>query len=156
MGRPTTSGEAAGRGRAQRGFTYLLLLWWVAIGGVMLAAMGQQWLMADRRERDIELADRGEQIRIALQAYADVPVTPGQSRLPARLEDLLEDHRTGHLVRHLRRVWSDPVTKGPWGLLRAPDGIGILGVYSRATAVPVRPPKGVNTYADWRFEIGAM
>jgi type II secretory pathway pseudopilin PulG len=159
MARPTTSGEPRVERRGERrarGFTYLLLLGWVAIGGVMLATMGEQWLMADRRERDIELADRGEAIRLALQAYADVPVSPGQSRLPAHLEDLLEDTRTGHLVRHLRRLQPDPVTRGPWGLLHAPDGVGILGVYSRSTATPVRPPKGVTTYGDWRFEIGAM
>jgi len=135
-----------------RGFTYLMLLWWVTIGSVMLAALGQQWGMASRRERDTELAFRGEQIRVALEAYAQVPVLEGQRRLPMDLRELLEDQRSGVTLHHLRRAWPDPVTGRDWGLIRhQPDG-GIKGVYSLSRRKPVRPPAGVASYKDWRFE----
>ena len=35
------------------GFTYLLLLWWVALAGVMLMALGESWSMQARRDRGV-------------------------------------------------------------------------------------------------------
>ena len=66
-----------------RGFSYLMVLLWVAISGVMLMALSRAWLLESRRERDTELIYRGEQIREALSAYAAVPVSTGRSRAPA-------------------------------------------------------------------------
>jgi hypothetical protein len=54
------------------------------------------------------------------------------------------------LKRHLRSVWPDPVTGGPWGLLR--DGEYIRGVYSLAKGKPLRAPEGVMSYEEWRFD----
>lgn len=51
------------------GFTYLALLWWVAISSVMLAALAQQWGIESRLQREIELVFRGEQIKAALVSY---------------------------------------------------------------------------------------
>lgn len=139
--------------QGQRGFTYLMLLWWVAIAGVMLAAAGRSWQLDARRVRDAELAWRGEQIRRALETYSQAPVADGVRRLPLELEELLEDQRTGQTVRHLRRLWPDPVTGAQWGVVRRePDG-AITGVYSRSALQPVRAPAGVNSYAAWRFEV---
>ena len=42
-----------------RGFTYLMVLLWVAISGVMLMALSRAWLLESRRERDTELIYRG-------------------------------------------------------------------------------------------------
>lgn len=138
-----------------RGFTYLMVLLWVAISGVMLMALSRAWLLESRRERDTELAYRGEQIRLALSAYAAVPVSTGVSRAPARLEDLLEDRRSGQVVRHLRRVWRDPITNSPnWGLLKDANG-GIVGVYSLSKRLPLLAPQGVKRYEEWRFEASA-
>ncbi len=137
--------------RNQQGFTYLMLLWWVAISGVMLMAVSHSWVMASRREREAELVYRGEQIRAALQSYAKVPLSNGLTTYPKRLEDLLEDQRTGKVVRHLRQVWRDPITNSPtWGLLKAGDGI--RGVYSLSTQAPIKPPEGVKSYRQWWFE----
>ncbi len=138
-----------------RGFTYLMVLFWVAISGVMLMALSRTWLMDARRERDTELTYRGEQIREALSAYAAVPVSTGSSRAPERLEDLLEDRRSGQVVRHLRRVWRDPITNSlAWGLVKDAQG-GIVGVFSNSPKVPLLGPVGVLTYRDWRFEIAS-
>ena len=134
----------------QGGFTYLMLLWWVALAGVMLMALGQSWSMQARRERETELIHRGEAIRVAIEAYVSVPVGEGVSRLPNKLEDLLEDRRSGELRRHLRQLWRDPLTRGgEWGLVR--DAGGISGVHSLSRQVPLVPPAGVERYDQWRF-----
>ncbi|RZI81338.1 MAG: type II secretion system protein [Rubrivivax sp.] len=132
-----------------RGFTYLMLLWWVAVSSVLLAALGQNWAIEARRQREMELVFRGEQIRAAIQSYRDA--TPGAvKRLPTRLEDLLEDTRGPKDLRHLRRLWPDPITgSSQWGEVR--DGDFIVGVYSRARQQPLRAPANVSSYEEWRF-----
>lgn len=125
-----------------------MLLWWVAISGVMLMALAERWSHTAQRQREAELAFRGDQIRRAIEAYASVPVAPGISRLPQRLDDLLEDRRSGQLVRHLRRLWPDPITGQPWVLVNL--GSGIAGVHSPSMLPPLR--KGVgDSYAEWQF-----
>ena len=89
----------------QRGFTYLMLLWWVAIQGVLLMALSQRWSMEVQRQREAELLWRGLQIRAAIEAYSKVQVNEGASRFPQRLQDLTQDLRSGRTVRHLREVW---------------------------------------------------
>lgn len=154
MDAPTARGEAGVRVRPrQAGFTYLMLLWWVAISGFMLATLGHSWLLDARRAREAELIWRAEQFRMAIEAYASVPVAEGTSRLPTRLADLLEDRRSGQLQRHLKRVWTDPITgRTEWGLVR--EGEGIVGVHSLSTARPLNAPEGVETYAQWVFVAG--
>jgi len=143
----------ARRRHGEGGFTYLMLLWWVAISGFMLATLGQSWLLDARRAREAELIWRADQLRQAIEAYASVPVSPGASRLPTRLVDLLEDRRSGELQRHLKRVWTDPITgRAEWGLVR--EGEGIVGVHSLSTAKPLNAPDGVETYAEWVFLAG--
>ena len=135
----------------RRGFTYLMLLWWVAIGGVMLAAVGQSWRLESRRQRDLELAFRGEQIRVAIEAYRSFR-PEGRMDLPRQLTDLVVDKRGGEPQHHLRRLWPDPVTGGEWGLVLAEGRIS--GVFSTSTATPLRGPLGVESYGEWRFEVG--
>lgn len=135
------------------GFTYLMLLWWVALSGLMLAALAQSWVLDARRAREAELVWRGEQFRLAIEAYASVPVGEGQSQLPRRLEDLLEDRRSGELQRHLKRIWPDPMTgRTEWGLVR--EGDGITGVHSLSVARPLNAPEGVLRYEQWTFVLG--
>jgi type II secretory pathway pseudopilin PulG len=145
------------RRRAQRGFTYFMLLWWVALSGLVLAALSQQWRFERQREKEAEMVARAEEIRQALTAYHEM--TPGGQvgSWPARLADLLEDRRGPSVRRHLRRLWVDPLTGKPeWGLVReSATAPGIQGVYSLATARPIRAPAGISSYAEWRFEGGA-
>ncbi len=133
------------------GFTYLMLLWWVAVSSVLLAALGQSWAIEARRQREAELVFRGEQIKAAIQSYRDA--TPGPvKQLPKRLEDLLEDARGPAIRHHLRRLWPDPISGSKqWGLVR--EGDTILGVYSESEQPPLRAPAGVARYEDWRFEL---
>lgn len=138
-------------GQRARGFTYLMLLWWVAVSSVMLAALGQGWALEARRQREMELVFRGEQIKAAIAAYQEATPTFPKT-LPTRLEDLIEDQRGPVVKRHLRRWWPDPITgSGEWGLLR--EGPFIRGVHSTSKQRPLRAPEGISTYEEWRFEV---
>ena len=73
-------------------------------------------------------------------------------RLNERLSDLLDDTRQGEPRHHLRRLWADPITGGPWGLLRTEDG-RIRGVYSNSPNKPLTGPESVNAYPEWLFDV---
>ncbi len=148
------------RAARQRGFTYIALLLAVAVHGAVLAAAASVWHTAQKRERERELLFIGDQFRSAIRAYATTgPGTTGQ--LPRTLDDLLLDPRFPGARRHLRKVYVDPMTwKAEWGLVRTPDGHGILGVYSLSPEAPLktanfrpadRALEGAASYADWKF-----
>jgi type II secretory pathway pseudopilin PulG len=150
------------RGVAARGFTYLWLLFVLALGGAALAALGSSWQLAAQRERESELMFRGLQIRDAIERHA-AATPPGQPTLPRSLDELLQDTRGERPRHHLRRLYADPWTGRPdWVLLRREDG-GIYGVHSRATVPALRrhdlglppPRQPTGTVADWRFEASA-
>lgn len=131
-GEPCRRHRPGPRRSAGRGFSYLLLLFSLAMSGAALAALGSRWQQAAQRSREAELIFRGEQIQDALQRYHDAS-PPGQPSLPETLEALLADARSGPPRHHLRRLWTDPFTGRPdWLLLREASGRGIVGVRSRA------------------------
>jgi hypothetical protein len=149
----------AGHGQ-ERGATYLLLLFMLAIMAAGMAAMGTQWAVAAQRERETELLFRGAEFSRALASWRDA--TPaGQPTSPLLLEELLEDQRGTTARHHLRRLYADPYTgAADWELLRGADG-RIVAVASRARlpalrrvhkplragADPEKPSLG-----DWIFE----
>jgi type II secretory pathway pseudopilin PulG len=107
---------ATGRPRS-RGFTYLGLLFFVAITAASLAALGQSWSTAMQRERERELEFRGEEIARAIASY--VKASPGSPpQYPEQLTDLLIDRRGAKTRHHLRRAYLDPFTGKPdWVLV---------------------------------------
>jgi type II secretory pathway pseudopilin PulG len=121
----------------QGGFTYLWLLLVLAAGGAGLAALGERANTAVQRERETELAFRGGEIARAIAAYW--AATPGPAKaLPESLQDLLEDRRGPHVVRHLRRLYVDPFTgEVDWVLVKTEDG-RIAGLHSRAAVAAFR------------------
>ena len=141
--------------KAQRGFTYLWLLFVLAAGAAGLAAIAQRTSVAVQREREAELQFRGNEIAHAISAYR--ASTPGSVKhLPTTLEDLLDDRRGTRPVRHLRRLYTDPFTgQADWVLVLNEDG-RISGVHSRSDAVALRvvdlpPPKaGELARVSWR------
>lgn len=139
------------------GFTYLGLLIAVALMGIGLAAIGEVWSTALKRERERELLFVGGQFRQAIGRYYEG--SPGVKQYPRKLEDLLEDKRFPVIKRYLRRIYLDPMTGKPdWGLLM--QGDQILGVYSQSKDKPFKTANfqpadayfaDSNAYSDWRF-----
>jgi type II secretory pathway pseudopilin PulG len=142
-------------GRKQRGFTYLAFMLFVALLGAGLAAYGELASHAAQREKEAELLFRGEQYRDAIASYYKK-----EQRYPKALQELLEDKRYPMPVRHLRKLYRDPITgEEEWGLVEAPGG-GVMGVFSRSEQEPVKSgnfsPKNQEfadqqRYADWKF-----
>ncbi len=145
----------------QRGFTYLLVLFLVAALGVFAAQTGVVWHQATQREREAELLAIGVEFARALARYRDA--SP-DGVLPGSLQPLVEDRRSGAPVRHLRRIYRDPLTgETNWGLEKAAGQI--TGVYSLAPGAPIRerdlPPElagakeGAKKYSEWIFRPAA-
>jgi type II secretory pathway pseudopilin PulG len=143
----------------EKGFTYVWIMFVVALTGITLAAAGQVWRTEARREKEKELMFVGDQFRQAIGSYYESsPEMP--KRYPDSLEKLLLDNRFPIVKRHLRKIFFDPMTgSGEWGLIRQP-GIGIVGVYSLSTQAPLKKTnfhardasfKGAESYRDWKF-----
>ena len=147
----------------QRGITYLGLLFAVAVVGISLAGTGVVMQLEGRREREKELLFIGEEFRQAITSYYNMAINDGQHQYPRRLEDLLLDERSQIPVRHLRRIYRDPMSNTTnWELIRQPEGIS--GVASRSRDKPVKIAgfdpvqdgfESANSYADWHFDHAA-
>lgn len=146
----------AGRGR-HSGYTYLLVLFLVAALGLVAAETGVVWQQATQREREADLLAIGVEFARALGSYRDASA---DGLPPQDLMQLVEDRRSGVLVRHLRRVYRDPLTgQAEWGLEKA--GGRIVGIYSLAPGIPIREhdlPDEIQAtetraerYAQWVF-----
>ena len=146
-------------GRGAQGFTYLAVLFAVALLGAGLALAGTLWETAARRDKEAELLHVGDAYRRAIKAYYEA--TPsGVQRYPQRLEQLLKDDRFPSTRRYLRRLYRDPLTNGTkWGTVIAVDG-GIVGIFSLSAKAPLKIGEfrladadftGGKSYADWQF-----
>lgn len=142
---------------AQSGFTYLIVLFLVAALGVFAAQTGIVWHHAAQREREAELLAIGVEFARALARYRDA--SP-DGALPESLQPLIEDRRSGVVVRHLRRIYRDPFTgETNWGLEKVAGQI--TGIYSLSPGTPIRerglPPElagadeGAKKYSEWVF-----
>lgn len=160
---PTGERPSRGGRTRQRGFTYLLLLFMLVIGGIGLAALGEQARQRALREQEAELAFRGAEIASAIASYVDA--SPGGSRaLPRSVDDLLEDRRSGRVVRHLRQLRPDPIGDG-WVWLapgeggcsgaprNAPRSLGVAGVRSSGERLLLRRDgPQARPACDWLFQ----
>jgi type II secretory pathway pseudopilin PulG len=143
----------------ERGFTYIGVLVLVALVGIALAAAGQVWHTAAKREKERELLFIGQEFRTALNRYAKH--TPGkEKRAPMSLEELLQDPRHPGIRRYLRKIYVDPMTGSTeWGLIKGPAG-EIYGMHSLSTDEPLKNAnfaladrrfEGAAKYSDWVF-----
>lgn len=144
------------------GFTYIGLLILLAIIALVATASLQFGSIVQRRAAEEELLAIGKEYRAALQSYASL--TPmGQKRYPASLAELLKDPRFPQNVRHLRKIYADPLSgKEEWGIVQPIEGQGVLAVYSLVEAKPIkignfdaesRGFENSQSYRDWRFGI---
>lgn len=139
-----------------RGFTYMTVLFIVAVITAGLALVGEVWETAAKREKETQLLFIGNQYRQAITRY----YLAGKNQYPRALEDLLKDPRQPGTVRYLRRLYADPITgNAEWGIVKAPDA-GIAGVYSLSEDKPLKIANfkqrdagfdGSQTYSAWKF-----
>lgn len=143
----------------QQGFTYVVMLLALAIFCVGLAAIGKTWSVVAQRDKEDELIQIGDEYESAIADYYNH--SPSKvKKYPGSFQDLLQDTRYVGTVRHIRRIYIDPITKNStWGLIPAPDG-GFMGVYSLSTKetlhkTPVMLTDGSFVaglrYIDWKF-----
>lgn len=147
-------------GLASAGFSYIGLLIFIAILGVISAASLQVGSLLQRRAAEEELLAVGAEFRRAMVSFANATV-PGQNRLPRTLEDLLKDPRHPNTRRHLRKIYTDPISgSSEWGLIASVDGRGIIGIHSLSDQAPIKITgfdvayqgfATAATYRDWRF-----
>jgi type II secretory pathway pseudopilin PulG len=147
----------AGQTDREAGYTYpavliLLVAAALAAQSTSIPTSGQM-----QREREAELLFRGLAYRDAIEAYWNAGGVNGT--LPTRLQDLVSDPRVEG-VRHIRRLYDDPMPGGGWRIIQDPGG-GITGVFSSAPGAPQRSAylpsglvdfKNAESYQDWRFE----
>jgi type II secretory pathway pseudopilin PulG len=141
----------------QKGFTYLTVLFVVAMMSTGLALIGEVWNTSNLREKEAELLHIGNEYRKAIERYY---LSGPQRQYPKNLADLVKDPRMPGTVRYLRRLYPDPITgKEEWGLVKSADG-GFAGVYSLSEAAPLKTAgfavrdatfEGKTKYAEWQF-----
>ncbi len=157
--------HASSRTQPHAGFTYLGLLILLAIIALVASASLQVGSILQRRAAEEELLTIGLQFRQALQSYAAMSQA-GQKRFPSSLADLVKDPRFPHTVRHLRKIYVDPLTgKDEWGVVTAVDGTGILALYSLSKDKPIKVGnfdpvwqgfEASDSYQRWRFSATAL
>lgn len=150
---------AGHRRQNETGFTYLVVLFMVAVTSTMALRGLQNSQTMNKREREEELLFVGEAFRDAIRLYYEG--TPGTAKeYPPSLEALLLDSRTTTRRRPLRRIYRDPLMNDDrWGLVKTEDG-RIKGVYSLSSALPIKKSgfgAGLEQFAvakdyrDWKF-----
>lgn len=158
LDRPEVVNRERARLGNQRGATYLFAMFSVVVMGLTLSLAAKQWKMVVQREQEADLLAKGIEIQAALEAYSNTikagRVMPGEV-YPLSLAELTKPPKP-----FLRKAYKDPMGRGDWEYLRAPNG-GIRGVRSRSTAKPIKkrefPPavrhfEGLPRYSDWVFQ----
>ena len=144
---------------AQAGFTYVFMMAALATFSIGLAVIGPRWADQAKREREQELVRVGSLYASAIASY--YAAAPGSLRpYPPELKDLLEDTRRVGTLRHIRKLYADPLDPSRrWGLVRAPDG-GVMGVFSLSEDAPFHTASldigsttlaPVEHYSAWKF-----
>jgi type II secretory pathway pseudopilin PulG len=143
----------------ERGYSFVAVLVLLAIVALGLAAVGPIWSQDAQRERERELIRIGKTYASALSSYR--AASPGSlKQFPASLDELLLDTRFFGAMRHMRKLYSDPVnpTK-PWGLILDETG-RIVGVRSLSEEMPLAGGLGqtlvpvqssVRRYSELKF-----
>jgi type II secretory pathway pseudopilin PulG len=153
---PTTAhGERRTR-RPEDGFGMLWALVSVALIGIYLMKVGEVWSTQTQRTKEDELVRRGDAIRAAIEAYVKADKS---AAFPKEFSDLLRDSRTSFVQRYLRQPYDDPMTNGPWQIIRGPGG-ELYGVYSASADAPLKKDgfsdsdasfATQTSYSEWKF-----
>ncbi|MBW2477195.1 MAG: type II secretion system protein [Deltaproteobacteria bacterium] len=146
------------RWSSQRGAALLMVLVMVVILGLAAAKTGQSWRAVMQMEREQELLWRGQQYLRAIESYYTVK-HGAQNMFPLKLDELLRDPRFPGVVRHLRKLYTDPMTGDDWTLIKDPAE-RIIGVRPTSDLTPFKQDgfpleltdlKGKGAYREWEF-----
>jgi type II secretory pathway pseudopilin PulG len=122
VGRRRNRGRCSGARPRSAGFTYLWVLFAIAIMGVGLLAVSEVWVTTAARYKRVQFEWVGAQYRQAIGGYYEAS-RGGAKEFPAKLEDLLVDPRYPTTRRHLRVFYVNPFTGKPdWEPVRSGDG----------------------------------
>lgn len=139
------------------GMALLAVLLMLILMGIALAHAATWWSVERQRDDETQLLWAGDQYRLAIQRYYYASPS-GAKTYPKRLEYLLDDPRYPLPVHHLRRLYPDPMTDGPFQAITVGDQI--IGVASTSKKTPIKrrnfpAPYGFfqdqEIYAKWEF-----
>ncbi|WP_373987776.1 type II secretion system protein [Duganella sp. BuS-21] len=148
--------------RRQQGFSYVIVMFLVAIVSLISVRAMENTRMTLRREKEAELLMVGQAYRNAIRSYYEN--SPGTAKtFPHKVDGLSvlinDSGRASRPQRHLRQLWRDPITgRKDWGVVYSGDDL--IGVYSLSSQEPIKkdgfPPelasfKGAKTYSGWQF-----
>ena len=143
----------------EQGSMLLGLLIVIALSAIVMMASVDVWVIERQREREQQLLFVGDQYRQAIQRYFYGAPAGTLRILPTDLSLLLQDDRYPTAVRHIRRLYPDPMTgNAQWGELRSANGI--TGIYSLSPARTIKQAgfaaadqsfTGKQFYSEWVF-----
>lgn len=142
----------------QLGFTYLMVMFAIVLIGLASVVAAQPWGIIAKREQEADLLFRGREYRRAIALYCQTS-RPGRENCPKELKDLLGESEAFKPRRYIRRLWSDPVTRGDFILVRDPQG-RIRGVRSASPDPPLKSAgftesetefERASRYCEWVF-----
>lgn len=145
----------------QRGISLLIVLLLIVIMGLAAGIAGSSWRTIMQRERETELLFRGDQYRRAIKSYYEVAHGGQRGMLPSTLDDLVKDPRFPNTVRHLRKLYKDPMTGEDFEVIKDQTAAGrIKGVRSTSEDEPFKKDgfskedekfSGATSYKQWEF-----
>lgn len=144
---------------SQRGFSYLVVMFLVALLSIASVRALEHTLTKEKRDKEADLLFAGQAYRNAIRLYYEGSTGSGKV-YPKELKDLLYDTRLARPSRPLRKLYFDPMTGSrEWGVVRN-EAKRVIGVYSLSQAKPLKRdgflPElhglvGAQRYSDWKF-----
>jgi len=145
--------------RNQRGVALMAVLVMVVIMGLGAGIVGATWKTKVQRSKEQELLWRGDQYRKAIASYCQVTHGGAPGKYPRSLEELERDPRFLHRVRHIRRLFKDPISGEDFVLIKDASG-AITGVRSASELEPFKKDgfpyeyaqfANRKRYSEWEF-----
>lgn len=143
----------------QQGAMLIILLIAVVVIGLASAMTGTTWSTMAQRDKEEQLLWVGQQYVRAIQSYYETGHAGIAPSFPRNLDELLRDPRAAQVVRHLRKIYKDPMTGDDLVIINDPAG-RVRGVRSKSTLKPFRAehfPTGLeklasaDSYSRWEF-----
>lgn len=109
----TSFKSSSSRKSTQRGFTYLAVLFAIAIAGISLSVTSEIWVKQSSREHKVQVDWIGIQYEDAIASfYYSSLAANGRGAYPHSVDELLEDKRFTPPRRHLRQTYQATLPSG--------------------------------------------